>query len=147
MSTRGTPIVALLDTNVLLDAILTREPWFLESVALLEAASRRQIRAAVAGHSVTTIYYLVAKSVDDAAARMAVSDLLQILDVVALDRDDFQRALAMGLKDFEDAVQAAAALKIGADVLVTRNPKDFKGASVTLRSAGETVAMLSTRRR
>lgn len=54
--------------------------------------------------------------------------------------DDF--LLALQLKDFEDAVQVAACLRAGADFLVTRNPRDFAGAPVELRSAGEIAAML-----
>jgi hypothetical protein len=72
-----------------------------------------------------------------------VGDLLQVVRVVPLDTADFQRALAMGLKDYEDAVQAAACLRIGAEFLVTRNARDFKGAPVDPRSAGEVLAFLA----
>jgi predicted nucleic acid-binding protein len=78
------------------------------------------------------------------AAVTAVGDLLQLLDVVALDRADFQRAVALGLADSEDAVQAAACLRIGADAVVTRNPRDFKGAPIVTRAAGEVLAMLES---
>jgi hypothetical protein len=61
---------------------------------------------------------------------------------VPLGNAAFQRALALNLKDFEDAAQAAACLEAGADCLVTRNPRDYKGAPVTLRSAGEALALL-----
>lgn len=71
-----------------------------------------------------------------------MSDLLQLLTVVALSSADFQRALGLGLKDYEDGVQAAACLQIGADYLVTRNEKDFKGAPVTPRTAGEVLAVI-----
>jgi hypothetical protein len=72
-----------------------------------------------------------------------VGDLLQLTGVVPLDAADVQRALAMGLRDYEDAVQAAACLRIGADFLVTRNARDFKGAPVESRSAGEVLAVLA----
>ena len=78
------------------------------------------------------------------AAITAVGDLLQLVDVVALGRADFQRALSLGLADYEDAVQAAAYLRIGADALVTRNPRDFKRAPVVTRSAGEILALLAS---
>jgi hypothetical protein len=73
-----------------------------------------------------------------------VSDLLELVDVVALGRGEFQRALSLGLADYEDAVQVAAYLTMGADVLVTRNARDFKGAPVVTRSAGEVLALLAT---
>ena len=62
--------------------------------------------------------------------------------VVALGTPDFNHALVLGLTDYEDAVQAAASLKIGADYLVTRNPRDYRGAPIKTRSAGEVVALL-----
>jgi hypothetical protein len=62
--------------------------------------------------------------------------------VVPLDGADFQRALALGLSDYEDAVQVAACLKVGADYLVTRNARDFKGAPIVVRTPGEVLALL-----
>jgi hypothetical protein len=72
-----------------------------------------------------------------------VGDILQLLEVVELGEPEFQRALALGLADFEDAVQAAACLEVGAEYLVTRNGKDFKGAPVTTKTAGEVLAILA----
>ena len=98
----------------------------------------------MAGHAVTTVHYIVERARCRTAAVTAVSDLLQLVDVVVLGRGEFQRALSLGLADYEDAVQVAACLKIGADVLVTRNARDFKGAPVVTRSAGELLALLAS---
>lgn len=144
-SPAAVPFALLIDTNVLLDVILDRAPWADDATALLDNIAKRQAHGYVAGHAVTTIYCLVARAKGAAAATTAVSDLLEILDVVPLERTDFQRALALGLKDYEDAVQAAASLKIGARFLVTRNKRDFKGAPITTRSAGEMLAVFATR--
>ena len=124
--------------------ILARTPWDADAVVLLDAISRGQASGFVAGHAVTTVHYIVERSQARVAAITAVGDLLQLLDVVALERGDFQRALSLGLSDYEDAVQVAACLKIGADVLVTRNARDYKGAPVMTRSAGEVVALLAS---
>jgi predicted nucleic acid-binding protein len=132
----------LLDTNIVLDVVLARAPWDGDAVLLLDAISRGQATGFIAGHAVTTVHYIVERAKGRVAATTAVSDLLQLVDVVALDRSDFQRALSLGLADYEDAVHAAACLRIGAEVLVTRNPRDFKGAPVVTRSAGEVLALL-----
>jgi predicted nucleic acid-binding protein len=137
------PRSLLLDTNVVLDVILARAPWDAEAVLLLEAIARGGVVGSVAAHAVTTIYYIVERSKGRTLAATAVSDLLQVVDVVPLDAADFQRALSLGLTDYEDAVQVAACLRAGADLLVTRNPRDFKGAPVTTRSAGEVMALLA----
>ena len=137
-------LVLLLDTNIFLDVILARAPWDADAVLLLDAVSRGSVAGFVAAHAVTTVHYIVERAKGRVAATTAVSDLLQLVDVVALDRGDFQRALSLGVADYEDAVHAAACLRVGADVLVTRNPRDYKGAPVVTRSAGEVVALLAT---
>jgi predicted nucleic acid-binding protein len=136
------PVVLLLDTNVLLDVILDRAPWAESATLLLDVISKRAARGYVAGHAVTTVHYVVERERGRAAAATAISDLLQILEVVPLDSSDFQRALSLGLRDYEDAVQAAACLKIGAALIVTRNERDFKGAPVTPRSAAEALTLV-----
>jgi predicted nucleic acid-binding protein len=132
----------LLDINIILDVVLARTPWMGEAARLLSAAEQGEVEAYIAGHTVTTIYYIVAKEKGRPTANTAVSDLLRILHVVPLGDADFQQALVLGLGDFEDAVQAAAALKIGADYLITRNERDFRGFSIPIRTAGEILALL-----
>ena len=132
-----------MDTNVLLDVVLERSPWAKEAGLLLDAVARGRAQGFVAGHAVTTVHYVVERAVNAAAAATAVADLLQLVVVVPLDGADFQRAMAMGLRDFEDAVQAAACLKVGAEYLVTRNARDFRGAPVETRTAGEVLGLIA----
>ncbi len=132
----------LLDTNVVLDVLLAREPWVEDATHLLDAIARGAIRGFIAAHAVTTVYYIVEHGRDRRTAVTAVSDLLQVLTVVPLASDDFHRALSLGLRDFEDAVQVAACLRAGADFLVTRNPRDFRGAPIAVRSPAEGRALI-----
>jgi len=132
----------LIDINILLDVVLERKPWVEDATALLDAIAKGQADGYVASHTIPTVYYVVARERSRAAATTATSDLLQLLTVVPLSNAGFQRALALSLKDFEDAAQAAACLEVGADCLVTRNPTDYHSAPVTLRSAGEALALL-----
>ncbi|HEX6049391.1 MAG TPA: PIN domain-containing protein [Gemmatimonadaceae bacterium] len=136
--------ILLVDTNVVLDVLLARAPWDAEGALLLDAIARGRAMGYVAARTVTTIHYIVERAKNRTAAVTVVGDLLLLLDVVPLDAADFQRALALGLRDYEDAVQVAACLRVGADFLVTRNPRDFKGAPVATRSAGEVLALLTS---
>lgn len=136
------PIALLVDTNVILDVILAREPWAAEAARLLDAIARGRASGYVAGHAMTTVHYIVEREATRAKANTAVSDLLDVLAVVPLEMADFQRALAMGLRDYEDAVQVAAALRAGAAFLVTRNGRDFRGAPIATRTPGEVLALL-----
>jgi predicted nucleic acid-binding protein len=141
-ATRSSRPRVLFDTNVLLDIVLAREPWATDAVVLLDVAASGGIEGFVAAHAVTTIHYVVEREHDRPTALMAVADLLSVLQVAELGAADFQRALALELRDYEDAVQVAACLRVGAQFLVTRNAKDFRGAPVTARGAGEVLALL-----
>lgn len=132
----------LVDTNVILDVVLARAPWDRDATLLFDAIAAGDVRGFIAGHAVTTTHYVVERERTRQVATSAISDLLQLLAVVALDSADFQRALTLGLKDFEDAVQVAACLRAGAGFLVTRNARDYRGAPIITRSAGEVIAML-----
>jgi predicted nucleic acid-binding protein len=132
----------LLDINVILDVVLGRKPWVQEAARLLSAVEEGRAEGHVAAHTITTIYYIVAREKGRQVAARAVTDLLRIVRVVAIGGSDFQQALVLEIDDFEDAVQAAAALQIGADYLVTRNARDFSDASVKVCTPGEVLAML-----
>jgi predicted nucleic acid-binding protein len=120
----------LLDINVLLDVVLERDPWARPAAELLAALETNRAQGFVAAHTLPTVYYVVAKSQDRNTATTAMHDLLRLLDVVPIERQDFYRALSLPIDDFEDAVQAAAAIRIDAEYVVTRNESDFKGASI-----------------
>jgi len=135
----------LLDINVVLDVPLRRAPWVGEAAAMLSAIEQRRASGYVAAHTVTTYHYVIAKQAGRDEAVRATADLLRLLRVVPTGREDFRDALALSLRDFEDAVQAVAALKAGADYLVTRNAPDFRGTTVPVRTPGEILALLQPR--
>ena len=132
----------LLDINVILDVLLDREPWVAEAARLLSAIECGQARGSVAGHTVTTVYYVLStvRPRDEAVA--AILDLLGIVDVVPVTEGDFHDALSLDLADFEDAVQAVCALKIEADFIVTRDAKGYRGIPVPAEPAGVVLAAL-----
>jgi predicted nucleic acid-binding protein len=120
----------LIDINVLLDVVLEREPWAASAAQLLSAIETNRAHGYVAGHTITTVHYVVSHGRNRKAAAAAVSDLLRIVDVVPIAKEDLQHAVGLSMSDFEDAVQVAAALKISADYIVTRNEKDFRSSSI-----------------
>ncbi len=132
----------LLDVDVVLDVALRRAPWVVESAALLTAIEEGRASASVAAHAVTTYYYVVAKQAGRGKAVQATADLLRLVGVTPVDVDGFRDALALSLRDFEDAVQAIAALRAGAEYLVTRNAADFRGTAIPIRTPGEVLALL-----
>lgn len=132
----------LLDIDVILDVILAREPWLADSARLLSATERGRASGCVADHTITTVHYVTSANRGTDAATRAVTDLLGFLDVIPVAREDFQRALALDLPDFEDAVQVAAGLKAGVDLIVTRDEGDFEGSGLDALPPGAVLAMM-----
>jgi predicted nucleic acid-binding protein len=132
----------LLDINVLLDVLLQRDPWAEPAANLLTQIERGEAEGFVAGHTLTTIHYAVSRARDQQLAAAAVTDLLRFMEVIPVEKVDFSQALVLPMDDFEDAVQAAAALKIGVDYIVTRDEKGFGGLSIPSVNSGEILSLL-----
>lgn len=116
----------LLDTNVVLDVLAAREPFLKASAQTLALVEQGKVKGFIAAHSVTTIHYLLSKHLSRKRAQAAIVQLLNVLQVAPVDQGVILQALSLGWPDFEDAVQAAAALNVKATHLITRNPRDFK---------------------
>jgi len=134
----------LLDANIVLYVLAKREPHYPTSAAVWALAEQGEVDGLLAAHSVTTLHYLLAKYLDYQQANLAVTRLLQVFEAAPVDQSVLLQALTLGWKDFEDAVQMAAALNAQVDYLVTRNPKDFKDALVRVLQPGDLLALFST---
>lgn len=127
----------LLDANVVLDVLAMREPHWKASAGVLARVESGKAKGLIAAHSVTTIYYLLSKHLNRKKARAAIVQLLNVLDVAAVNHHVILDALSLGWEDFEDAVQAAAALHAKATLLISRNPKDFAPLTIPVLTPDE----------
>lgn len=132
----------LFDLNILLDVIQQREEFYEASAQALSLAEAGLIDGVVAAHSLTTLFYLVAKHRTAEQARLTLTQLLVFLSVAAVDQAVIEGALNLPYGDFENAVQMAAALYSGAEYLVTRNPQDFKTGPLTALQPAELLALI-----
>ena len=133
---------ALLDVNVILDVFQRRQPFYDDSAAVLAAAETGRLAGLVAAHSVTTLFYLLAKYGSADQARVSTVELLSVLDVAAVDGHVLEQALALPYRDLEDAVQMAAARQAGADYLVTRDRAGYAAGPLPALSPAELLALL-----
>jgi predicted nucleic acid-binding protein len=133
---------ALLDANVILDLLQRREPFFRDAADLLAAAESGRYRGLVAAHTVTTLFYLMAKHASPAAARVHVSELLRVVGVAGVDHAVLQQALALPYADLEDGAQMAAAEQAGADYVVTRDRSLYAAGPLPALTPAEMLALL-----
>jgi len=114
----------LLDTNVILDYILSRNPYAKNVAKIFDMICKNEIEAAFTANSVTDIYYIVSKRLGDTAAREALRNLFNVLVIVGIDGNDCISALNLRIADFEDAVVAVCASKDNIANIVS-NDKEF----------------------
>lgn len=125
----------LIDTNIVLDVLLKREPFYHKSVEILELIQYDHVKEYVSAAAITDIYYLAYKYIKDKkAVRELLKKLIGIVSIVAVSEKEILRALEEEWNDFEDAVQYSIALSCEMDGIVTRNPKDYKKADIKVWS-------------
>ncbi len=131
----------LLDIDVVLDVLANREPFADEAEAVLQRVESRAIDGLVAAHSITALHSLLSKHLSTARARRVLTDLLHLVQVVAVDEDRVRHALALGWSDFDDAVQAACAEHSQVDYLITRDKRGFRKSAVKILTPAELLVL------
>lgn len=132
----------LFDLNIILDVLQQRKEFYDFSARLLAYAETGVIQGWVAAHSVTTLFYLIAKDKSPEHAKVTLTSLLQFLNIAPVDQNTVEQALNLPYRDFEDAVQAVAALQIHADYLLTCNVRDYQPAPLAVVQPVDLLAVL-----
>lgn len=123
----------LIDTNVVLDVLLRREPFFRTAAEVLNLTQRDEVREYVSASAITDIYYIANKQMKDRdAVRNLLKRLLMVVSVAAVSEREIQNALNLAWGDFEDSVQYSVVLLNEMDGIVTRNPSDYQEANMRI---------------
>lgn len=112
----------LVDTDVLIDVALAREPHFQASAEVLDLLEKQAGRGFVAWHTLSNFYYLVSSDRGELGPREFLVDLCRFMEVAETGTESLLYAADLDMNDFEDALQVAAAAACGAQAIVTRNP-------------------------
>ena len=123
-------MIVLLDTDVLIDLALDRVPHAEAAAGLLDALEQRPGSAYVAWHSLSNFFYLVAPSRGKQQAKDFLLDLTRFVFVAPTTTESFQFAGGLDINDFEDAMQVAAAVACQANMIATRNLRDYSRSPV-----------------
>jgi predicted nucleic acid-binding protein len=121
----------LLDTNILLDIVEKREPYFSDSYQVFMKSATREIEAIIGASSVTDIYYVARRNSNDPKQALSyIIDLLNVVNAVDTKAVDVQNAIKLNFSDFEDAVVTATAMRENALYIITRNVSDYKNSPI-----------------
>ena len=132
----------LVDTNILLDVLQDRRPFAESAARVWKLVEEGAITGHVSAISINNGYYIARKRDGGPKALDALRMIRADFQIVALDELIIDRALAVAGRDFEDAIQAAAAVRVTADYIVTRNASDFNSMGVKTISAEDLLLIL-----
>ncbi|MBD2328237.1 PIN domain-containing protein [Alkalinema sp. FACHB-956] len=125
----------LIDTNIVLDFLLQREPFFQDAELLFQAIDVEEVVAYVTATTLTDIFYISRRHTQSIEqARQAVSETLAAMMICPVDRVVLESALNSGLPDFEDAVQIFSAVAQGLEAIVTRDAQGFLSSPIPVLS-------------
>ena len=135
----------LFDTNIIIDIIQKREPFFKDSLKTFEYAINNYIDCLIPASSVADIYYILKRAkMSSKEIKDALIKLSQIVTFADLNENDIYNALnneSMG--DIEDAIISEIAKRNDAGLIITRNTKDFKNSLVRAISPNEFLTTIS----
>jgi len=121
----------LLDTNIIIDVLEQRKPFFKDSYKLIQLGLQGKLETVISAGAVTDVYYVISRSIRDAnKAKEKIIALTTLISICDTTTGDINTALTLNISDFEDAVVTAIAKRERVDYIITRNETDFTDSFV-----------------
>lgn len=131
-----------IDSDILLDAILMRQPHHTYAMKLLSLLDTDDFQACTSVHTLLNVHYISSKRSNKQEARKAIRLLIGKLTIISDDREIVEQAIDSNFSDLEDAVQYFAAKKMNAAYIITRNLNDYKLSSIPVLTAEQFLRIL-----
>ena len=128
----------LIDTNIVLDILLQREPYYENAVSISILSEKGYISSFISASAVTDVFYIAKKELKniDIVCEL-LKNILSIIHIASVTENSIHEALDLEWDDFEDAVQYISGKNVSADYIITRNPKDFNNSLINIISPEE----------
>ena len=134
----------LLDTNIALDILLERHPFYISGIQIL-GLSKGGIELYISASAITDLYYIIKKELKSKeTAMLLLKNLIISVDIATVSGNEIRKAMNLDWSDFEDAVQFATGESITVDYLVTRNTSDFASATMPVVTPDELLSLLTS---
>jgi|SRR5690606_19313881 len=124
-----------LDTNVVIDFLGERMPFYTSVAKVLTLADQKKISVVISPMSISTTYYLLSKYENSKSALDKIRKFKLLCGMSLMNDDVIEKALHSNFKDFEDAMQYYSAIETKCDIIITRNERDFKEALIPVMNA------------
>ena len=125
-----------IDTNIVIDLLAKREPFYEEAAKLFSLADKNKINLIVSSLTFANTNYILSKMTNSTTAREILTKFKVLVTVAALNDKIIELALNdKSFSDFEDGLQYYTAMENEADIIITRNLKDFKNSTLPVITA------------
>ena len=122
------------DTDVILDLLARRIAHFHFSAVLFTFAEMKKLELYTTPLILANTFYILRKQLGNDSAKNAVRKLRILLHVIYSTESVIDKALNSEFSNFEDAIQYYTALEYQIPVILTRNIRDYKKASVIVQT-------------
>jgi predicted nucleic acid-binding protein len=126
-----------LDTNVVVDLLGEREPYYDAAAKIATLADKGKIEVFVSALTYSTVYYLLSRFENKTQVKEKIRKFKLIAQTSDLIDNIIDKGLSSNFNDFEDALQYYSALKMDCKIIITRNGKDFKESEIPILSPDE----------
>ena len=126
-----------LDTNVMLDLLGEREPFYISAAKIATLADKRKLEITVSALSFATVSYFLTKFESLKKAKEKLRKFKVISKICELDELIIEKGLNSDFSDIEDALQYFSALRTECDIIITRNGKDFRKSQIAVMTPDE----------
>lgn len=133
-----------LDTNIILDFLGVRHPFYNPVAKLATLAEKEQLTMVVSPISFATVNYFLSKFEIPKIAKEKLRKFKIITEVSDLNEHTIEKGLNSNFRDFEDALQYFSATDSDCEIIITRNAKDFKKSLIPVMTAEEFLKSLQT---
>jgi predicted nucleic acid-binding protein len=126
-----------LDTNIILDLLSNRMPFYTEAAKLFSLADKKKVKLSISSLCIADAHYILSRENPEMEVRNILRTFKVLVNVLPLDDKITDLALNSEFRDFEDAIQYYTAIENDQDLIITRNQQDFKESKIPVMSAGE----------
>jgi hypothetical protein len=123
------------DTDIVLDLLACRQPFFPFSAELFSRADKGDIVLCISSISFANLNYLLSKQYSSDQARKKLLKFKTLVHVLAVNDKIVELSLASDFKDFEYGLQYFTAIENNITTLLTRNLKDYRAAQIVVMAA------------
>lgn len=135
-------VSCFIDSDIILDHILDREPFSKDTGKILSLAENRKIKLFTSAIVLSNVFFLIRKSFGNKRSIQLIDQLLELIDVIPVGKREVISAIKGGFLDFEDGLQnAAAENKNIITTILTRNIKDYKQSNLSVVPPKEFLSM------